>query len=247
VFATPLAFLAALAQIAVASPRETRDQDFALLSLGEAVLSNNVCFKGNIVDARQSIFREGDAGGWTWDWPENAGPGVKTYPEIILGRSPWQPVRAGNRLPCLLRQARLTLDFDFRSEGSGIWCESFDFWIASQADLTSKDITCNLAVWTAKHGLDPSYKGRREVLKIGGRTYEAIFETPLDQPGKTWSTLCLVDAQPRSSGSLELRPLMDLLIARGLARPTHFLATAELGSEIVFGKGRTTIRRFALR
>jgi hypothetical protein len=243
----PLLFLAALAQVAVVSPREIRDQDFALLSFNDAMLSNNVCFKGDIVDAKQAVFREGNEGGWTWDWPESAGPGVKTYPEIILGRSPWQPVRAGNQLPCPIRNARLALDFDFTSEGSGSWCESFDFWITSKADLTSKDITCNLTIWTMKHGLEPPYKGRHETLKVGGRTYEAIFETPSEQPGKAWKTLCLLDTEPRSRGSLELGPLVDLLIARGLAQPAHFLATAELGSEIAFGKGRTTIRKFILR
>jgi hypothetical protein len=243
----PLLFLAALTQMTVQRPREIRDQDFALLPLNEAMLSNNACFRGKIVEAKQAVFRDGNEGGWTWDWPENGGPGVKTYPEIILGRSPWQPIRSGSRLPCPLRRAQLKLDFDFTSEGNGIWCESFDFWVTSKADLTPKDITCNLTIWTMKHGLEPSYKGRRETLTIGGRMYEAIFETPADQPGKAWSTLCLVDAEPRSSGTLELGPLLDLLIARGLAQPTDFLATAELGSEIVFGKGHTAIRRFSLR
>jgi hypothetical protein len=84
-------------------------------------------------------------------------------------------------------------------------------------------------------------------LKIGGRTYEAIFETPAEAPEKPWKTLCLVDTEPRSKGSLELRPLMDALIAQGLAKPTDFLATAELGSEVAYGKGRTTLRTFKLR
>lgn len=246
-FVPALLFLAALAQVAVVSPREVRDQDFALLSLNDAMLSNNVWGKGNIVDAKQAIFREGVEGGWTWDWPRSAGPGAKTYPEIILGRSPWQPVRAGSQLPCSIGNARLTLDFDFSSEGTGSWCDSFDFWITGRVDSTSKDITCNLTIWTMKHGLEPSYKGRHETLRIGGRTYEAIFETPADRPGKAWTTLCLQDTEPRSSGRLELGPLVDLLIARGLAQPTHFLATAELGSEIAFGTGRTTIRKFILR
>jgi hypothetical protein len=33
----------------------------------------------------------------------------------------------------------------------------------------------------------------------------------------------------------------------GLAQPTGFLATAELGSEVAYGKGRTTLRVFRLR
>jgi hypothetical protein len=84
-------------------------------------------------------------------------------------------------------------------------------------------------------------------LKIGGRTYVAIFETPKENPDKPWKTLFLLDTDPRSKGSLELGPLMDALIANGLAKPTDFLATAELGTEIAYGKGHTTLRTFKLR
>jgi len=56
-----------------------------------------------------------------------------------------------------------------------------------------------------------------------------------------------VDAEPCHKGSLELGPLVDALIAHGLAQPTDFLATAELSSEVAYGKGRTTLRIFRLR
>jgi hypothetical protein len=99
------------------------------------------------------------------------------------------------------------------------------------------------------HGLKPSdvYKGRHMKLKIGGRTYVAIFETPRENTTKPWKTLFLLDTNPRSKGSLELGPLMDVLIAHGLAKPTDFLATAELGTEVAYGKGRTTLQNFKLR
>jgi hypothetical protein len=105
----------------------------------------------------------------------------------------------------------------------------------------------NLCLWTMNHGAEPAYEGRRATLGVGGRSYEAIFETPAEQPDKPWKTLCLVDAEPRSKGSLELGPLVDALIAHGLAQPTDFLSTAELGSEVAYGKGRTTLRVFRLR
>ena len=84
-------------------------------------------------------------------------------------------------------------------------------------------------------------------VKIGGRTYEAIFKTPLDNPEKPWKTLCLIDTEPRTKGSLELGPLMKALIANRLAKPTDYLATAELGTEVAYGKGSTTLRTFKLR
>jgi hypothetical protein len=175
-----------------------------------------------------------------------------------MGRSPWNNaggfagaagLSAGNQLPRRLAEARQTIDFEFATVASGRWLASFDFWITSSDHPATKDIVSNLCIWTTNHGVKPSavYKGRHATLKIGGRTYEAIFETPREQPDKAWKTLCLVDTEPRSKGSLELGPLMDALIANGLAQPTDFLATAELGTEVAYGKGRTTLRTFKLR
>jgi regulation of enolase protein 1 (concanavalin A-like superfamily) len=230
-----------------AAPADVREEDSALLPIPGAVLYNNVHGKGAIANYRQFVFRGQDEAGWEWDWPESAGPSMKSYPEALVGRSPWSEARAGDQLPRRLAETRLTLEFDFSTVGSGLWCESFDFWITSSSQPRPKDIVANLTLWTNKHGVEPSYKGRRKTLKIGGRTYEAIFETPAEQPDKHWKTLCLVDADPRSRGSFDLRPLIDVLIAHDLAHPTDFLATAEFGSEVAYGKGRTTLRVFRLR
>jgi hypothetical protein len=150
-------------------------------------------------------------------------------------------------LPRRLAETRQTIDFDFSTVASGRWIESFDFWITSSDHPTTKDIVSNLTIWIVNHGVKNTYKGRHMELKIGGRTYEAIFETPAEQPDKPWKALCLVDTEPRTKGSLELSPLVEALIAHGLAKPTDYLATAELGTEVAYGKGRTTLLLFKLR
>jgi hypothetical protein len=224
-----------------------RSEDFALLSFDGGVLYNNVFAKGDIQNAFQQIFLDGNQFGWEWDWPENTGPSVKTYPEVILGRSPWSKAEYGGRLPRLLKEVRYVLDFDFTSEAEGSWCDSFDFWITEKSDPEAKDITCNLCLWTRRHQIEGAYRGSQETVKIGGRTYTAIIETPAERPEKTWNTLFVMDAEPRSRGSLALQPLMEILTERGLAKPDHFLATAELGNEVAFGKGRMIVRTFRLR
>jgi hypothetical protein len=224
-----------------------RSEDFALLSFDHGVLYNNVFSKGDIQNAFQQIFLDGDQFGWEWDWPENTGPAVKTYPEVILGRSPWSKADFGNQLPCALANVRYVLDFDVTTEAEGSWCESFDFWITNKPDPEAKDIICNLCIWTRRHQIEGTYRGSQETVKIGGRTYQAIVETPADQPAKAWKTLFAIDTEPRSQGSLELQPIMEILTERGLAKRDHFLATAELGNEVAYGKGRTVVKKFNLR
>jgi hypothetical protein len=224
-----------------------RSEDFALLSFDNGVLYNNVFAKGDIQHAFQQVFLDGNTFGWEWDWPENTGPAVKTYPEVVLGRSPWSKAEYGSQLPCALEKVRYVLDFDLTTEAEGSWCESFDFWITNTANPEPKDIVCNLCIWTRVYQIEGAYRGSHESLKIGGRSYEAIIETPADQPAKTWKTLFVMDTEPRSQGSLELNPWMEILTERGLAKPEHFLATAELGNEVVYGKGRTIVQKFGLR
>jgi hypothetical protein len=242
-------FLAAIPGTAPAANegRVVSDADNAQLEFHGAALFNNVWNKGDIRDARQAIFTEAGTGGWTWDWPEKAGPAIKTYPEIVAGRSPWSPLRAGDRLPLPLRDLRLALDFDFAVEAAGSWCTSFDFWIASASEPTPQNLTCNVNIWVRRQVLTPPYSGKHETITLGGRTYEAIIETLADNSQKAWNTLCLVDSEPRSAGSLDLGELAAFLVARGLARPADFLVTAELGNEVAWGRGRMTIRKFELR
>jgi hypothetical protein len=224
-----------------------RSEDFALLPFANGILYNNVFAKGDIQNAFQQVFLDGNMSGWEWDWPENTGPSVKSYPEIILGRSPWSKAEFGSQLPCILEKVRYILDFDFTTVAEGSWCDSFDFWITGTTVPEMKAITCNLCIWEKRHQMEGAYQGKHETIKIGGRTYAAIIETPADQPEKTWNTLFVIDTEPRSQGSLEIRPFMEILMERGLAKPEHFLATAELGNEVAYGKGRTIVRRFGLR
>jgi len=237
---------------------EVRTLDNALLPIPGAVLYNNVYGKGQIANYKQSVFHGNGNTGWDWDWPQSGGSSLKVYPEVLVGRSPWSDagglagaagLSAGDQLPRRLDEARQTIDFDFTTVAKGLWLGSFDFWITRSDHPTTKDIVSNLCIWTINHGLKPSdvYKGRHQMLKIGGRTYLAIFETPKEAPDKPWKTLCLIDTDQRSKGSIALGPLMDALITRGLAKPTDFLATAELGTEVAFGKGHTTLHSFKLR
>jgi hypothetical protein len=223
----------------------------AMLPCAGGVLHTNVWNMARIGDARnldnQKVFRDGEEGGWSWDWPESTGPEIKAYPSIIVGQSPWNTIRTEGPLPMPLSKGRLSIFFDLHSEGTGSWNTSFDFWITAKPDPKPADITCNVTIWTTNHGLKPSYKGRTETLKLGGRTYQAILQTPADVPGEKWNTLCLVDSVSRDAGVLDLRPILDFLIQRGFAQPEHLLVTSEIGNETALGKGRCVVRRFKLK
>jgi hypothetical protein len=220
--------------------------DFALLPFQNGVLYNNVFAKGGIKNSSQHIFKYDTTVGWEWEWPENEGLFIKTYPEIVLGKSPWSKAQYGNQIPCRLNKIKQNIEFDITTNAEGSWCLSFDFWITKSINPEPIDITCNLCIWTKKNSIEGSYNGKHEVIRIGERAYDVITETPHDQPNKHWNTLFAVDQMSRSEGILELQPFIELLINRGLAKEDDYLATAELGNEIAYGKGKTTVDKFML-
>ena len=79
---TPILFVLAQAGLP-AAPVDVRKEDSALLPFSGAVLYNNVYGKGDIANYRQLVFRGQDDAGWEWDWPESAGPSMKSYPEVL--------------------------------------------------------------------------------------------------------------------------------------------------------------------
>jgi hypothetical protein len=218
-------------------------QDSAVLSFADGALYNNVFGKGDIHPYTQCVFADAGRFGWEWNWPPGTGPLVKAYPEVILGCSPWCKTDHLQHFPCRLADVHHTLEFDLATHADGQWCESFDFWITSNPDPGVDDIVTNLCVWTIVKGLQANYIGPHETLQIGGRIYDVVFETPADHPPKTWTTLFAIEKDFRSSGSLALRPFLDIMIARSLAVPDLFLATAELGTEIACGRGKTIVNK----
>ena len=220
-----------------------QSDDSGLLPVSGGTLYNNVFGKGDIQGASQYVFADGGAFGWEWNWPAGTGPNVKAYPEVIVGCSPWCKTEHP-LLPRPLAEIRYGLDFELETSAEGMWCESFDFWITDSPSPTVENIVSNLCVWTNVHDLPANYIGTHETLQIGGRAYAVTFETPADHPPKTWTTLFAIESQFRSRGTLDLRPFIEVMLARGLVHPGLYLATAELGTEIASGSGRTVVHKF---
>jgi hypothetical protein len=219
--------------------------DSALLPVADGILYNNTFGRGDITSGIQRVFDDDDTCGWEWNWPTNTGPGIKAYPEIIIGSSPWCSTKH-TLLPRRLGEINYLLDFAIKTQAEGQWCESLDFWITDSPTPRVENIVSNLCIWLKVHNLPANYIGKDETLEIGGRTYTAIFETPADHPPKTWTTLFAMENEFRSDGTLDLRPFIQVMTERGLVHPDLYLATAEMGSEVAGGWGKSVVRIFGL-
>jgi hypothetical protein len=130
------------------------ETDFASTVVnGRYRLLNNVWNKGATTGRyRQKIFVNDDRGktifGWTWKWRESGG--VVSYPEVYVGKSPWNseatldpgfPFQAGTK--------KLIASYDIALEATGMYNLAFEFWALSRPPASKDTITHEVMIWIA--------------------------------------------------------------------------------------------------
>jgi len=197
------------------------------------------------------------AHGWEWQWP--AKHGLYAYPELVIGAKPWD-AGPGNdaRFPRRISDTpRLLLRYDAHTTGDGERNLAASLWFiktpAVAAPPVETDIAAELMIWSdhtpAMLSADGPVKLQGEVA-IGARTWQVWAAR--DWGGGTdvkvrW-TFIVYTAKNDRGGKLDVdvRQFIDDALARGLLRPELYIASVELGNEIVSGSGRTLVRELSV-
>ena len=108
------------------------EKDFDTTTIGGRYrLSNNTWNRGASSGRhRQKIFVNDDNGapifGWVWKWRSSSG--VATYPEVLVGDSPFSgPAGEGSGLPFQIGSKRLRMSYNVALETSGVYNIAFEF------------------------------------------------------------------------------------------------------------------------
>ena len=235
-----------------ASRRESAD--WATIQVGDYRLENNVWNKGVARGPyNQSVFAEtldgAEAFGWTWNWP-NAGGNVVSYPEVGYGYSPWGMSSWGGSpaIPAKIGAKAITASFDMKSSMRGSYDLAFDIWVTGPtATPTSADIRYEIMIWLDHKGLSPAGRKLASGLSIGGVDYD-LWEMRGMQNGTTatWTYFAYVADAPVYSGSVDISGIFaDLVDARGVSS-SLYIASIELGNEVVTGSGVTEIKDWSI-
>jgi hypothetical protein len=112
------------------------EQDFAWTTIDNRYrLFNNAWNRGaSSRRHRQKIFVMDDQGktlfGWAWKWRDSSG--VATYPEVLVGASPWHgEVAPDSGFPFLAGTKKLVVDYDITLAASGSYNLAFEFWVTT--------------------------------------------------------------------------------------------------------------------
>jgi hypothetical protein len=226
--------------------------DFQNGSSGNYLIENNVWNKGDVTGYKQCVDISAHASGgvqavWEWNWPAHATTVVRAYPEVIFGHKPWLAnTTAPGLLPRVVNDLKtVRADVSFTSTHTGLGNLAFDIWLTSSDIKTGNHLPIKheLMIWLDNFGMQAAGPKIDSVL-INGTTWDLHQATATwagPEPFQYWAYL------PRqaikSPASIDIQPFLNHLKTRGSITGQEWLASIELGNEIVQGTGRTVLNQ----
>ena len=208
---------------------------------GDYLIENNVWGQGTINEFSQCIFTTNDSSfGWNWYWPE-VGYNVKAYPEIIFGKKPWSTTSTTYELPMKISMVEtFEVNFDLTIEASGNYNLAFEFWVTEDSISSQDQITNEVMIWTANSLLQPA--GEQIAVFFSDGYYYDLFRAEFND----WIYYAFVSQTDQQEGTLNVHNFINYMVATGYLNPNEYLASFELGNEIVNGSGQTNIRQYSI-
>jgi hypothetical protein len=190
--------------------------------------------------------------GWRWDFSGEKDEGnpsiVKTYPEIIFGRKPFNNYTSTTpRLPKEFVSSKFRLKYGYAVNADGKYNISTDISFTDSKNPGPENIRAKLMIWFDHRNI-PFFES--ETLKravIGGRQHEVFIDTGHIGPEGKWISISLLPKGLPRHGELNLNEYFDYAVSEGALKPEWFLSSIEIGSEIVSGKGELIFKRFEIR
>ena len=208
---------------------------------GDYLIENNVWGQGSINEFTQCIFTTNDSSfGWNWDWPD-IGYNVKAYPEIIFGKKPWSVNSTTNELPIKIDNVEtFEVNFDLNIEASGNYNLAFEFWVTEDSISNQDQITNEVMIWTANSLLQPA--GEQISVFFSDGYYYDLYRAEFDN----WIYYAFVSQTDQQEGTLHVHNFINYMLATGHLNPNEYMASFELGNEIVSGSGQTNIQQYSI-
>ena len=220
---------------------------FAPLPFSGGFLSNNI-WGG--VPVQQCVFSRADGSlGWKSEWQASANSAIN-YPEAVCGQKPWDAKSSTTLLPValsVLAKTPLVVTWDIESHGTGNRKLALEGWITSGMTPTPETIVAEVMVVPSATGMVPHGTQVESVTpNIDGALFDLYRGTRSDAKA-SWTFFTLVPRQSApTQGSVDFGKVITWLANNGYLASTASLASVELGDEIMSGRIRTVLKKYAV-
>ena len=239
-------------QIQTPSPVTLNCVDGALINSGNYRAENNTWGKGALTGWSQCIGVGAGAGGavvgrWTWNWP-NSGANVKSYPEVVFGYKPAASTTTQQLPKRVADIAELTVSYDITSTHSGSGNTAFDIWLTDTplpSTFAVPPITTEIMVWLESYGGMLPGGAFTETTAINGTAYDVFVQDNFGSGG--WRYIAFRRATPQlGSATLNVKALLDYARGKALVAGTEYVASVEIGNEVISGSGDSRLNSFVV-
>ena len=191
--------------------------------------------------------------GWRWQWLRESGE-VKAYPEVIYGHKPWLSTSTTGTLPRRISEiGELSVSYDIQLRAQGRYNLAFDIWITDGGRPAPTAITHEIMIWVGERARawEP-YPGQRvRRVTVDGAAYDLYIKPHAEwlkehgAPNVAYIAFNSLAAQ--ASGRIDVKQFLDYLTDNGYLPADGYVASLELGNEIMYGSGELWLRNYEIR
>ena len=234
-------------------------RDWARLRNAGFVYENNVWNQGTIKreNRTQCLLKRVVDGkvqyGWRWQWPRGSG-NVKAYPEVIYGHKPWFTSSTTADLPRRISTLdELSVTYDIEMHARGRYNLAFDIWVTNSDRPTPSAITHEIMIWVGERtrAWEPSPGDLAKRVTIGDVTYDLYIRPHaewLKEHGAPKVAYIAFNARTAQlSGRIDVKKFLDYLTDHAHLSADGYVASVELGNEIMNGTGELWLKSYEIR
>lgn len=216
---------------------------------GKFTLINNQwgAYKIKSGNYSQCVYYKDGIFGWEWDAPEHSF-GVIGYPELWMGVSAWglkSEITQPNYFKKLDELKILKAEFDTRIIANDKkYNLAFDVWLHSEDKVAKENIAVELMVWEDYQKFK-SFGKKMETVTTSFGTYDLLYGV-MKKPeiNSEWKYIAFIRTEKRTSGKVDLKELLDLLVQKNYISRDLYISSVEFGTEVLNSKGNIIVKKY---
>ncbi|TCS12430.1 hypothetical protein [Caulobacter sp. BK020] len=185
---------------------------------------------------------------FNWSFPvvTEPYPTIRAYPEVIFGPA---PMSGGHKVSDIAgvfpvqvsTLGQLTADYDVSYKGNtGGFNVAFDIWLTDTPNGGADTVTSEVMVWVHKGDFAPS--GQQVGTYSNGSVTGKIYANTTGD----WTYTAVVLDQDTPKGQIDIAGILKTLEGLKLVSSADYVASVELGAEVVSGAGSLTVNNLDL-
>jgi Ca2+-binding RTX toxin-like protein len=185
---------------------------------------------------------------FNWSFPvvTDTAHTIRAYPEVIFGPAPMSGGHKASDITTVLPAqvstlTDLTASYDVSYKGNtGGFNVSFDIWLTDVPNGGADSVTTEVMVWVHKGDFDAfgQVVGTYSNGSVTGKIYASTTGD--------WTYTAVVLDQDTPKGDLDIADILKTLESLNLVSSSDYVASVELGAEVVSGAGSLTINNLDL-